>query len=56
VAKVIKLIVVADDETAARIEDLALMSPKERETVPDEFRLERAGGPVELHFVYGEVV
>jgi len=54
--KVIKLIVVTDDDTAGRIDDIAAMSIKERETIPDRFLFERAGVPIELHFVQAEIV
>jgi len=54
--KVVKLIVVADDDTAAHIADLAEMPVKERDLISDRIVLERAGVHVELHFVHAEVV
>jgi len=53
---VVKLIVVTDADTAARIEEIADLPVKSREDVTDRFILERSGVPVELHFVAGEVI
>jgi len=56
-SKVIKLLVVVDEDTAEAIEELSDLSPKEREKRVDKFvYLDSRELPHELHFILGEVI